>query len=151
MPNELTTKKQCKDLSIGDFIGHLVTNKIDIGISFSIDESGLRIKIDNPLVLEIVNEFELTIGGETNVVSKGINIDTLFDKYGTVWNLNGRNSKQIRDEQTSIEFRNKVVESKEKLEELTKGISAPSITADSTEKTEFLKQYELKDITKKEV
>jgi hypothetical protein len=150
MSKELTTNTYCKDLSIGDFVNHLVSNNIDLGVSFSIDESGLRIKIDNPLVLEIVNEFELTIGSETNIVAKGINVDTLFDQHGSIWNLNGRNSKQIRDEQSSIDYRKRVEENRKKLKELTKNVSSPSIAAKATEKINFLGQHKLKDITKKE-
>jgi hypothetical protein len=148
MDKELTT--YCKDLSIGDFIGHLVSNDIDLGISFSIDESGLKIKVDNPLVLEIVNEFELTIGGESNIVAKGINVDTLFDKYGSIWNLNGRNSKQIRDEQSSIDYRKRVEDNKDILKDLVEPISTLVIDASSTDKIKFLGQHQLKDITKKE-
>jgi len=151
MSKELAIKEHCKDLSLGDFIGHLVSNKIDLGISFSMDETGLKIKIDNPITLEIANEFDLTIKGETNIVSKGMNIDTLYDKYKTIFNLNGRNSKQIRNEQVSINYRKEVEEKNKILKKLAENISVPSISATTDQKINFLKQYELKNITNKEV
>jgi len=150
MTKELTINKHCKNLSIGDFIGHLVSNNIDLGISFSIDENGLKIKIDNPISLEIANEFDLTIEGETNIVSKGMNIDTLYDKYKTIFNLNGRNSKQIRNDLKSINYRKEVEEKNKTLKKIADNISMPSISATTDQKINFLKQYELKNITNKE-
>ena len=150
MSKELTTNQHCKDLSLGDFIGHLVSNKIDLGISFSMDEKGLKVRIDNPIILEIGDEFDVSIEGETNIISKGMNLDTLYDKYNTIFNLNGRNSKQIRDDIVSIEYRKRVKENANKLKEISEEISAPSISASSSEKLEYLNQYKLKSVTDKE-
>lgn len=150
MAKDLIPNQHCKDLSLGDFIGHLVSNKIDLGISFSLDENGLKVRIDNPIILEIGNEFDISVEGETNIISKGLNIDTLYDKYRTKFNLNGRNSKQIRDDITSIEYRKKVKEQAEELKKIADIISAPSIAASTDEKLNFLNQYKLKSIKDRE-
>lgn len=120
-----------QDLTLGEFIHHIVKNDIDLGITFSLGES-LRIKITNPIILELADSLELSIQGETNIISKGLNIDTLFDQYKTTLHLNSREAKQIRDLPSSIRYKELRKEKLKKLEELAELTSYPTITPIAT-------------------
>lgn len=145
MPNDIISS-ECKDLSISDFVKHVISNDVDLGVTFSLDEKGLRIKVKNPLILEIYDELEITVKGETNIVSKGMNIDTLYDFHGTVFSLNGRNSKQIRDLKSSIEYRSSALEKVEEIKKASESISMPSIDATPNNKLEFLNKLVPKNV-----
>lgn len=136
-----------KDLSISDFIGYVISNDVDLGISITLDEKGLRLKIKNPLILELADELEITVSGETNIVSKGINIDTLYDFHKTVFNLNGRNSKQIRELRSSIDYRKESIDKTNKIKNAARDISIPSIDATIDDKLTFLNKHVPKNIT----
>jgi len=143
----------CKDLSLGDFMKHITSSNIDLGIKFSISKKGIGIKIERPISLNFMNELELSVVGETNIVSKGLNLDTLFDFHGTVLQLNGRVAKQIKDHPKSVAYREERLEKLKKIEELARDISHPVLPANASleDKIKFLKSHhDLKDITGKE-
>ena len=130
-------------LSLSQFMEYVISNKVDLGITFSMDNNGLKISIKNPVIIELANELELSIGGEANIISKGLKLDTLFDLYGTALHLNSREAKQIKDLPTSIKYRNNVDEKMRKLEGLAEYISHPSLSPDASldEKIEFLQTF----------
>ncbi len=58
--------------------------------------------------LTLEGDLTFSIKGETNVVSRGFNIDTLHDFFKTTLNLNSRLSKQIVDTPQAISYRNTI-------------------------------------------
>ncbi len=60
------------------------------------------------ICLTIKGNLTFTIDGETNFVSRGLNVDTLHDLFKTSLNLNSRLSKQIIDTEAAKSYREKV-------------------------------------------
>jgi len=144
MSNDLVKQ----DLTLNGFIHYVIKNDIDLGISFSLNDGTLKVKIINPIILELADSLELTIHGETNITSKGLNLDTLFDQYKTVLHLNSREAKQIRNLPESIKYRENMETKTTKLEELTEHINGIILTPDASldEKIEFLQSFKPKMI-----
>lgn len=76
-------------------------------IEFIEKEDGIYIKLHKPIHL-ITENFSLSVNGETNIISKNnINIDSLWNWFGSVINLNSHESSQIKNFEESINAREK--------------------------------------------
>lgn len=83
-------------------------------LSVKLNKNNLCVFYNGDLDLAINGNFTMSVNGESNIISKGVNVDSLFDYFNTSIFFNSRRAIQIRNRPETKQWE---LEEKEEREE----------------------------------